>query len=358
MSSSKSHLPIGAFGPDIIQIVLGYLSGCDQVALAAAIRAYPPSQTLLDAARRDADVARIVANVWELSFFTPANARFNISSPIFHEENAAVLEAILPSRPVSLDASYATLGWSALNALARCCRIEKLVLANARLNRLPRRTWACAGTLRILDMSSARLPLDWSATQFCGLEEYSGAMSQTLLSSLAVSCPRLHAIALLGVRVCELRIDGGSWHRVLSRLTSLRFEHCDLLPRAHLLQDAGAVLQVWDVLKVPNIASGVGPLHPCAHRKPSLPPPAYPSWLSCTPRAQRLRVLFFARVSHCDLALCRASTSSHRNSSTMPPSLTALFGLTGRRCDTSPCFRPIQLLQMPLSRQLRRDADF
>jgi len=244
-SSKKSHLPIGALGPDIIRIVLGLLSGCDQVALAAAIRAYPPSQTLLGAACRDADIARIVANVWELSSVAPANARFSISSPIFHEENAAVLEAILASRPVSLDASNASLGWVALDALARCCRIENLVLANARFTRLPRRPWSCARTLRVLDVSGARLPLDWSATQFEGLEEYSGAMSQTLLSSLAVSCPRLHALTLLGVRVCELRIDGCSWHRVLSRLTILRFEHCDLLPRAHLLQDAGAVLQVW-----------------------------------------------------------------------------------------------------------------
>ena len=69
-------------------------------------------------------------------------------------------------------------------------------------------------------------------------------------------CSRLRRLHLVSTRLCTLRIHGAAWRSVLSGLTELRLERCDLLPRAHLLQQSGEVLReaLWHTRQLSVLA--------------------------------------------------------------------------------------------------------
>lgn len=238
MQSTKALL-----SPDIVSSILAFLCGSDQALFLAATTTIPPC-TLLAGCFRDTDVARVTAAAWLLARRSPTDTRFDISSKCFGEDHSGLLSAIQACRPTFINLSNSTLGWASLDALAQCDGLEDLVVTDSFISQPPCRPWAFAQSLRRLNVCGTRLPPDWTALAFEGLEEYAGTVTPAIVASLAAGCPRLRRLTLHCVRVCELRMDGRSWLRLLAQLEGLRFERCDLLPRAHLLQDAGAVLQV------------------------------------------------------------------------------------------------------------------
>jgi hypothetical protein len=234
---------------------------------------------------QDTDTCSVAAALWELSrrgdlYFV------SVSAPCFHYDSASVLASVASSAPRALDISGCTLAWAGQQALKTCRKLKSLIardayFADAQCNP------EFAPTLTSMDAVRARLPLCWKWSTFGALEEFKGSVSSAALAAFSTYCPRLTRITFHATRVCELRMDSGSWRNVLSRLSHVGFDSCDLAPRQHLhLQSPHAV--ICDVMSTATLLLSLELSH---STRPALSPEFLMRALSVRPQQlQSLRV--------------------------------------------------------------------
>lgn len=104
---------------------------------------------------------------------------------------------------------------------------------------------AFASSLRRLNASSPSLVSrgQWKIEWFGNIECYARDILDPSHISAVARCSKLKHLTLVDTRVCQLRIHGQDWRKVLGRLRSLTFHRCDLVPRPHLLQPVTEVLR-------------------------------------------------------------------------------------------------------------------
>lgn len=155
------------------------------------------------------------------------------------------LAALLP-RLTSLAVPGVALSSAALTALEALGGLRELDVSHCVLPWSLTVTWpatpAFAGTLDRLSIASTHLSLRWPLHCFAALTRYRGRLHDPSGVLELARVPTLRELELTHTRMCTLRIHGEAWAAVLGRLTSLRLENCDLVPRAHLLHEP------WDVL--------------------------------------------------------------------------------------------------------------